>query len=203
MTDIIIGTGGSIPTTANELGKLMLWVTNELIRIQPSQAYILNKDFGPQFAFERHVFPTPGYGTRAVCSLIFEHDPTIENQSLASWKKFKPVLIDGNSPLEATENITLGTGGQIPASVTKLRELAGWLGAVADAVAPNQFVKESELFGFKFLAQTRTGPIDGVGTVSHFRWSIPVEPSYASVAQPLFTQARIFSNVVVPYHLAA
>jgi hypothetical protein len=201
MTIITLGTGTSAPSTINELTKLILWNALKIREMQPKEERILYENFSPQRIISYQIFDTPDYGVRMALQVIVKLEGTWLSTTGKAWEKAQTILIDGNSPENAVDTFTPGTGGSIPSTINTHAKLAVWCGDAAQRIAPTTQVVENPAVGAIPLASINTGKaFDGFETAL-IRYSVPLNKNHLSQSTPIWEQALAFNGVPLPSDL--
>ncbi|GBF79704.1 hypothetical protein [Aphanothece sacrum] len=201
MTTITVGTGSGLPSTINELTKLILWNAIKIKEIQPKEQRNLYENFPTQRIMTYQIFETPNYGVRCALQLIIKLNSDWLSTTGKTWEKAVPILINEDSPQGAVNTFTPGTGGSIPSGVNTQAKLAMWCVDAASRTNPTGQIVEDENVGSIPLVQLSLGKaFDGFETAL-IRYSIPLSQTHLSQTTPLWEQALAFNYVPLPSDL--
>jgi hypothetical protein len=212
MTSILIGSGSTIPSDANELSKLAVWALEHCYYLQPKRRYSIpfqiNGSDGTQSIVNRStawlqkaVLWTRDYGTRyqAIWTIPLNTDWATSTGKL--WTKTSMNLIDTNSPGGATQTFAPGTGGDIPSTVDTFPKLLLWIAEASRRLNSGDYIIEIDNQSAVPTASMSYVVTENHGDMLMCRYSIPLNPNFATVADEMYTQAYISSQVALPTDL--
>jgi hypothetical protein len=118
--------------------------------MQPKEERILYENFSPQRIISYQIFDTPDYGVRCALQVIVKLEATWLSTTGKAWEKAQTILINGDSPENAVDTFTPGTGGSIPSTINTHAKLALWCGDAAAALIYKEAEKPDSIV-FKTL----------------------------------------------------
>jgi hypothetical protein len=217
MTTLTLGSGTSAPSDTNELSKLIIWTIERCAEYQPKLELLLPYEEADPVTglpvrvnrattwIQRKIIWTGegasilnSYGCR-YRAFVAVPLPSDYNQTTGKlWEKITFNMIDANSPSGSTNTFTPGTGGFIPSTITTYPKLLIWLAEALRTVTNGE-----EIFEDNPYLSVPQGAIDIIPSTPHgdvlfCRYSVPVPSNHNAVADELYAQALVASNVNLP-----
>lgn len=205
MTTFSPGSGSSFPSDATELSKSAIWLFSYLEKLQPKTTYNVFTGKPPEPLATTAIFKTRQFGTRFVGIAWIKLNDTWKTDEGKLWTKVKlGELLDANSPGDATETFSPGTGGSCPSSVDKVQKAVVWLAQAWEQCNGTTSIIEQEYDPTTGLggAYIPIAVAEVYNTADHgylclCRVSVPISPDWASTSGSTYTKGLVSSGVVL------